>query len=138
MVDRLNTEFNFMQNALSLRSQRMEVLSTNIANADTPNYKARDFDFKTALLQATDAAAPGLAPPVLATTSERHIPGVGASMPGAGGNIQFRVPFQQSMDGNTVEMDVERVAFAENALQQQANISFVNARIRALNAALQN
>ncbi len=133
MIDRLDAEFNFLQNSLNLRQQRMELLSTNIANADTPNYKARDFDFRQALEKAVGAneAQPDT---VLTLTSARHIPArAGESLPLT---PQYRVPFQPSMDGNTVDMDAERMAFAENTMKQQASIQFVSARIKSLMTAL--
>lgn len=133
MIDRLDGEFNFVQKSLALRQQRMELLSTNIANADTPNYKARDFDFKQALEKAIGANG-ALPNTQLNLTSKRHIPAMGT------GPLQFapqyRTPFQASIDGNTVEMDVERMAFADNTMKQQASISFVTARIKSLMTAL--
>lgn len=134
MIDRLSNEFNFLQTSLGLRQQRMELLASNIANADTPNYKARDFDFRTALNQALGGPN-GLPPTKLTLTSERHIPAA------ATGPLffapQYRIPHQPSMDGNTVEMDVERMAFADNTLRQQSEISFLNGKIKSLMTALQ-
>lgn len=133
MIDRLGSEFQFLQTAVGLRQQRMELLATNIANADTPNYKARDFDFKQALEKAVGANG-ALPNTQLTLTSERHIPAM------ATGPLQFapqyRVPHQVSMDGNTVEMDVERMAFADNTMKQQASLHFVTSRIQSLTAAL--
>lgn len=133
MIDRLGSEFNFLQTAVSLRQQRMELLSSNIANADTPNYKARDFDFKLALEKAIgiNGALPNTQ---LTLTSKRHLPAMGAgSLPFS---PQFRVPYQASMDGNTVEMDVERMAFADNTMKQQASLQFVTSRIQGLMTAM--
>lgn len=133
MIDRLDAEFNFLQKSLGLRQQRMELLSSNIANADTPNYKARDFDFKMALEKAVGAngALPNTS---LTLTSSRHIPALGT------GPLQFapqyRVPHQATVDGNTVEMDVERVAFADNTMKQQASIHFVSSRVKSMLTAL--
>lgn len=134
VIDRLNGDFEFLQTSLALRQKRMELLATNISNADTPNYKARDFNFKDALTQAMGAPG-GLPSTQLKLTSERHIPGA------ARGPLhfqpQYRVPHQPSMDGNTAEMDVERMAFADNTLRQQSEISFVSAKIKSLMTALQ-
>lgn len=138
MINRLNSEFKTLQTSLELREQRQQLLSSNIANADTPNYKARDFDFTAALKQATGMGPNTLPAPALAMTSDRHIPGVGVEQSGLNPNVQYRTPYQQAMDGNTVEMDVERVAFAENTLQTQSNITFINARFKSLMAALQS
>jgi flagellar basal-body rod protein FlgB len=134
VIDRLNGEFALLQTSLALRQQRMELLATNISNADTPNYKARDFNFKDALTQALGGQG-GLPPTQLALTSERHIPGQ------ARGTLlfqpQYRIPHQPSLDGNTVEMDTERMAFADNTLHQQSDITFVSAKIKNLMSALQ-
>jgi flagellar basal-body rod protein FlgB len=133
VIDRLGSEFSFLQTAVALRQQRMELLSTNIANADTPNYKARDFDFRQTLEKAMgiDGALPNTH---LTLTSERHLPAMGAGA--VPFTPQFRVPYQVSMDGNTVEMDVERMAFADNTMKQQASLHFVTSRIQGLMTAL--
>jgi len=124
-----------MQTALALRQRRMELLATNIANADTPNYKARDFDFKQALADAMGISNGPLPPPKLTLTSERHIPGEGFG--GTNFSPKYRIPYQTSMDGNTVEMDIERLAFADNTTQQQAGLNFVSSDIQRLMSALQ-
>lgn len=98
----------FLENVLYLRSQRQAVLAANIANADTPNYKARDFNFKDALQQATGA----LAPLKLGANSTGHLPGVTTK---STADLLFRTPSQPSLDGNTVEMNAERAEFALNA-----------------------
>ena len=103
MLDRLNEDFRFFQQ--SLRAQRQEVLSSNIANADTPNYKARDFDFRTAMQTAMEGSK-RLADTSLTLTSARHIPAKAVSQGPT--DLLYRLPYQPSMDGNTVEMDVER------------------------------
>ena len=111
--------------ALRMRAYRHEVLSGNIANADTPNYKAVDFDFAAALqreLRGLNQAAPGLA-----QTHERHFAGrVGASHP----ELMFRVPVQPSVDGNTVDPDLERSQFVKNALMTEATISLLSGSIK--------
>ncbi|ASK34814.1 flagellar basal body rod protein FlgB [Alcanivorax sp. N3-2A] len=136
MIDQLSAALNFHQEALNLRAERQKVLAANIANADTPNYKARDFDFASELSQAMDsgrANADGLA---LATTSARHIP---ASLPSSSGvrDLLYRVPEQPSLDGNTVDMNRERVQFADNAVRYQAALSLLNGRIQGLKSAMQ-
>ena len=133
MIDRLDKEFDFAQKSLALRQQRMELLAANIANADTPHYKARDVDFKSAMEKAmsADFNLPGTE---LALTSPRHIPGAANAQ--LSFSPQYRVPFQASLDGNTVEMDAERMAFADNTMKQQASIGFTSGRIRSLMTAL--
>ena len=101
MIDKLDASLRFHQDALRLRSQRQDLLSANIANSDTPHYKARDFDFTAALSQAMDRGASGAG--ALALTSRGHMPNGRAP---AEAELQYRQPLQSSMDGNTVEMDV--------------------------------
>jgi flagellar basal-body rod protein FlgB len=140
MMNKLDAALRFHQDALSLRAQRQEVLSTNIAHADTPNYKARDFDFGQALAQAVErgqggAGAQGTS---LLTTSARHIGGHAAASAAPGhSELLYRTPTQSSMDGNTVEMDAERVQFADNAARYEANLTVMSAKIKSLLAAAQ-
>lgn len=116
--------------ALDVRARRGEVLASNIANADTPNYKARDFDFARALRGAQGARA-GLS---LALTSAKHLSQSHAS---AGAiDLQYRVPVQASIDGNTVEMDTELAQFSDNALRMQADLTFLSSRLRSLQIAI--
>ena len=100
--------------ALEVRAQRMGVLASNIANASTPGFKARDVDFRQALASATSSDVDG---------------GVSAA-------TKYRVPNQPSLDGNTVELSQEQTAFAENAVQYQTTLSFLNGRISQLTRAL--
>ncbi|AXJ95335.1 MULTISPECIES: flagellar basal body rod protein FlgB [unclassified Sphingomonas] len=100
--------------ALEVRSQRMGVLASNIANASTPGFKARDIDFQSALASVEgDTAAQGI-----------------------GQATKYRVPLQTSMDGNTVDLSQEQTAFAENAIQYQTTLSFLNGRISQITRAL--
>jgi len=117
-------------NALDVRVQRSEVLASNIANADTPNYKARDFDF-VAALRGAQAGKGDLG---LLRTSARHLAQAQASALPV--NLQYRVPVQASIDGNTVEMDTELAQFSDNALRMQADITFLNGRLRSLQTAI--
>lgn len=137
MLGKLDDYLRFQETALALRAQRQEILASNIANADTPNYKARDFDFQGALQDAlTKQSSP---PGVLATTNARHIPrGTpdGNTLPD-GTQIQYRTPTQNTVDGNTVDMDVERAQFADNALRYEAGVTVLNQQIRAMLAAVQ-
>ncbi|SSW72968.1 flagellar basal body rod protein FlgB [Achromobacter agilis] len=134
MLDRLNEDFRFFQQSLGLRAQRQEVLSSNIANADTPNYKARDFDFKTAMANAMDGTM-RLPDTSLALTSARHIPAKAVSQGPT--ELLYRLPYQPSMDGNTVDMDIERVQFADNTLHYQSTMQMLSGRIRTMMAAIQ-
>lgn len=133
MLDRLDSELNFNRNALNLRSYRQELLASNIANADTPHFKARDIDFKSALTDVMAGRADGSLS--LARTSDRHLAGADENRYGAA--VQYRTEYQGAVDGNTVNMDVERSAFAENAVQTEALITFVRDQFQQMNTALQ-
>src|SRR5690606_36377861 len=120
MFDRIGENFEFNQTAISLRQQRQEVLAANIANADTPHYKARDFVFSKALQEAMGGEGSMRLPGTeLNLTSARHIPAKAAAKGAA--ELLYRQPFQPSLDGNTVDMDVERVQFADNTARYQAD-----------------
>ena len=116
------------EQALKFRAHRNEVLSSNIANADTPNYKARDFDFASVL---KGASGDGIR---LQQTSARHMQPADSMT--AGGKLLYRVPSQPTLDGNTVETDVEQAAFAENAVQYRASLAFLDGQIRGLRYAI--
>jgi flagellar basal-body rod protein FlgB len=116
------------ERALQFRAQRNEVLSSNIANADTPNYKARDLDFGQVLKGATQQSLN------LKTTSDLHKQAWGMNRQGA--HTLYRVPTQPSLDGNTVSTDVEQAQFAENALQYRASLAFLDGSIRTLRMAI--
>ena len=118
--------------ALNLRTQRHQVLASNIANADTPNYKARDFDFSRAMQNAMAGRvnAGGIG---LAQTSRSHLAG-GAGTGAA--EMQFRKETQSAVDGNTVDMDVERAQIAENALQYQILTQLIGDKFKGLRNAM--
>ena len=132
MLDQLNASFNFMQQSLSLHAQRQEVLSANIANADTPNYKARDFDFSSQLDAALQDSQPSMGSArTLAVTSPGHLAGT-ASSAIEDPQLGYRIPAQSSLDGNTVDMDMERVNFAENSLHYQADLQMLTNHIHSM------
>ena len=119
--------------ALNVQSKRMEVLADNLANVDTPNYKARDIDFRAALAQAGSPDA-GLA---LTTTSPGHVGGATADGdPTASGALKYRVPLAPSLDGNTVDAQLEQSAFADNTVRYQATLTFLSARLKSLMTAI--
>ena len=131
MAGRLDDVLGFHEASLRLRAQRQQVLASNLANADTPNYKARDIDFKKALASALGAASGTVG---MKQSHSAHLPGnLALSMPEA----VPRIAAQNSLDGNTVDMDVERAAFAENALQYEVSVSLANSKIKGLMAVLQ-
>ncbi|MES2150408.1 MAG: flagellar basal body rod protein FlgB [Pseudomonadota bacterium] len=137
MIGKLDDYLRFNEAALSLRSSRQQVLASNIANADTPNYKARDFDFSSALQSVLARTTPPAG--VLATSDPAHVAvagGAGDSTPD-GTPLQYRGRIQGAVDGNTVDMDVERNQFADNAIRYEAGITMINMQIRGLMAAIQ-
>ena len=116
------------ERALNFRAQRNEVLASNIANADTPNYKARDLDFSAALKNdRSDTMS-------LKTTSALHRQAWSETQ--QSGDLKYRTPTQPSLDGNTVESDVEQAAFAENAIQYRASLAFVDGYFRSMRFAI--
>jgi len=130
--------------ALSLEAKRNELLAANLANVDTPNYKARDIDFKAAMAAASGnaAAAPGTtlamspanaaAQPSASVTSATDSTG-GALDPAV---LKYRVPMAPSLDGNTVDEQLEQSAFAENSVRYQATLTFLNSKLRDLMTAI--
>lgn len=134
MIDKLDAALSFNREALNLRAQRQEVLAANIAHADTPNYKARDFDFASRLTQAVEQGRQSQSF-ALVTTSSRHMAGEAKAMPDQ--DLLYRVPSQSSIDGNSVEMDAERINFADNALRYESNLTVIGAKIKTLLAAVQ-
>lgn len=133
MTSSIDGMFRFQQAALNLRAARQELMASNIANVDTPNYKAKDIDFASALQGALTGSGQKL--PV-AVTSSQHLAGTsGESVMGA--PVMYRKPLQPSADGNTVDMDVERAQFADNALRYEASLTFVTNDVKNVLAALQ-
>lgn len=127
----LDNIFGIHEQALKLSAKRAEIIANNLANADTPNYKAKDVDFDS-LLQNYKSKGAG-------TVEKSHAGHVGA--PGSSGvmsglEVMYRVPLQPSADGNTVESAVEQMNYAENAMRYQASIRFLDGRIKGLLSAL--
>lgn len=113
--------------ALKLRARRLEMIASNLANADTPNYKARDLDFRAALQHATQQGGVQMQ-----RTNAAHFGPAANGMP----ETLYRVPSQPSLDGNTVDPQLEQAAFSQNAIQYQASLDFLNSRFRSLRTAL--
>ena len=132
MASKIDNALSFQQQALGLRAQRQQILAGNIANADTPHYKARDFDFSAALKEAVAGRSSGNL--ALTTTAAAHLPG---SVQESSARLLYRNPVQPSADGNTVDMDVERSQFADNTLKYQADLTFINSRVKSMLAVLQ-
>ena len=130
MLDKLDAEFAFGRQALDVRAYRQELLSSNIANSDTPGYKARDIDFRAAMASAGSADATVK----LATTNAGHLsidPNTEASA-----NLKYRTPLAPSLDGNTVDAQQEQAAFADNTVRYQATLTFLSARFKGLMTAI--
>jgi len=136
MLNGLDDFFATRMAALGLRAQRSEALAANVANADTPNYKARDFDFPSALQSALSRSPTSAQSVVLTRTSARHLPG--GNHGGGVTNLQYRNPAQASIDGNTVDLDVELGQFSDNSIRYQADLTFLSNQIRQLQQAIAN
>ncbi len=121
--------FGIHETALLLHGQRLSVLANNLANADTPGFKARDIDFAAVLSQTdTGSALP------LAVTSPGHLATNAGGAESA--DLKYRNPYQASLDGNTVETPVEQAAFSENNVRYQASLGFINSQIAELQFAI--
>jgi flagellar basal-body rod protein FlgB len=126
MIPKLTASLDFHGQALMLRAERQRLIAGNIANADTPGFKARDFDFASALRAATapmgGATAPG--------------EGVAQGVLQPGGRpaplLRYALPAQTNLDSNSVDMDRERAAFAHNATQYEATLRFINGNVRTM------
>lgn len=132
MISKLDKTLNFHQQALGLRAARQELLAGNIANADTPNFKAKDIDFSSVLREKLSSTTTAT---TLSTTSPMHIGSNKGN--GIGSNILYRVPLQPSADGNTVDMDAERTRFADNSIKYDASLTFISGQFRNLLTAIQ-
>jgi flagellar basal-body rod protein FlgB len=129
-MTKIDDMFNFHQSALRLRAQRQEIIASNIANADTPNYKAKDINFAKALNEAVAASSEvkgGSAAQLNSTKTSDPAP------------VQYRSAITQaSVDGNSVDSEVERNSFIDNALRYEASVGMVNSDIKDMLAVLQN
>lgn len=128
MLNRLTDTLNFHGQALSLRSERQRLLASNIANADTPGYVARDMNFAQALREATGASTNGAA--ALATSKAGHLPGNAGARGEA--NLLYANVSQTNLDRNTVDMDRERANFADNSVKYEATLRFINGNVRTM------
>lgn len=124
MIARLTEGLDFQGQALMLRAERQRVIASNIANADTPGYQARDFDFAATLRAATGSsgAGNGIAQGVMQQPN--------ASGARATPVLRYAVPSQTSLDNNSVDMDRERAAFADNAVKYESTLRFINGTLK--------
>lgn len=140
-MNAIDSMLDFQASALRLRGERERVIASNIANADTPGYKARDFDFGKALAEATGTAAAraGAAPVPVAATQPGHIGYTGSTAATTSLSttaLAYRAPNQASLDGNSVEIDVERAKFAENTIRYEAALRFLGGNIKSMQTAI--
>lgn len=131
MTKSIDNAFAFQEKALTLRSYRQQLLASNIANADTPNYKAKDIDFAKTLQQAKSAVNGSIE---LVTTSSGHIEGRAPAVMGA--KPMYRSSVQPSIDGNTVDMNIEQAQFSDNSLHYMTTLQFINSKIKDVSYAL--
>jgi flagellar basal-body rod protein FlgB len=133
VIDKLDHAFRFYQDAANLRAHRQQLIASNIANADTPQYKARDINFK----EAMEGALTGRRGVILVTSAPNHIASSAGAGVAAGQQLLYRTAVQGSVDGNTVDMDVERNQFADNAIHYEVNLTFISDQIRQMRTAIQ-
>jgi flagellar basal-body rod protein FlgB len=129
MLNRLTDSLDLQGQALQLRSERQRLIASNIANADTPGYVARDMDFAKTLRAATGSL------PAASTMATSHAGHIGADAPGLSGglvasDLLYATASQSSIDRNTVDMDRERASFADNAIKYEATLRFINSNVR--------
>ncbi|MEJ2576344.1 MAG: flagellar basal body rod protein FlgB [Gammaproteobacteria bacterium] len=127
---KLDDAFSLYEHTVKLRARRAEVLAANMANADTPGYRARDFDFRQVLERQT----PQVAPVRLVSTHAAHLDGGRELVSPA--QLKYRIPQQPTLDGNTVEVEVEQAQFSKNAMAYQASLRFLDGRIKSLKSAI--
>jgi len=127
MKSPLDQIFSFNQSALALRAERQQLIASNIANADTPNFKARDLDFKAVFAEINDSSRQ------MAATHRRHYPVGEAS---GTDPMRYRVPFNTAFDGNTVELSVEQAHYGKAASDYQATLTFLENRVSSIRKAL--
>jgi len=124
--------FGIHERALQVRTDRGEVLANILANEDTPNFKARDVDFRKAISDAQEELS--TSKPDMVRTNARHIEGFAEITTES--FLKYRMPTQPSLDGNTVETHIEKAKFMENAMQQQATLEFLDGKISGIRGAL--
>ena len=125
-MDTIKDQLSFYSSALQLRGKRNNILASNIANAATPNFKARDLDFDTELKRINKIGN-------IQTTNNSHFASIQKRI---GKDSVFRLPIHPSLDGNTVEMAVEQMQFSENVMRYQTTLSFLNNKISGLRSAI--
>jgi flagellar basal-body rod protein FlgB len=140
MLNRLTAHIDFQSQALMLRSERQRLIASNIANADTPGYQARDFDFASALRNATQVARANAGAPMnqLGTPIARGASGLDSAPRTTDPVLNYAAPAQTNLDSNTVDMDRERASFADNAVRYEATLRFINGQLRTMQDAIKS
>ena len=133
MLNRLTDALDFQAQALNLRSERQRLIASNIANADTPGYVARDMNFAQALRNATGNAQPAA---TLAASQPGHIGGSGSLPGGTFSTLMYAAPSQTNLDRNTVDMDRERASFADNTVKYEATLRFIGSQVKTTLSAI--
>lgn len=131
MLEQLTARLDFQSQALLLRAQRQQVIASNIANADTPGYVARDFDFAKALQGATGTTAGA----TVATSDARHIR-LGSTRVSGQPDMAYTVQTQPSQDGNSVDLDRERANFVDNSIRYESTLRFINGHVKTMLSAI--
>jgi flagellar basal-body rod protein FlgB len=135
MINRLTSSLDFQSQALTLRADRQRLIASNIANADTPGYVARDFNFAQALQQATGSGGGGFKLGENAALAAQRSGGPGK---GREPRLIYAAPSQTNLDGNSVDMDRERASFVDNALKYESTLRFINSSVKATLDAMKN
>ena len=130
----MESVFGIHEHALEVRRERQNILANNLANADTPNFKARDLDWRKEMAAAQDDLDLGMFKPDLQRTNVRHIDGFAEAS--TDNFLKYRMPTQPALDGNTVETNIEKAQFQENAIQYQVTLEAINGKIRGIRGAL--
>ncbi|MDO9437966.1 flagellar basal body rod protein FlgB [Hydrogenophaga sp.] len=133
MLEQMTGRLDFHANALLLRSQRQQVIASNIANADTPGYVARDFDFAAALKNASGMQSGGATTGVTHTNAQHmNLGGKTAGQP----DLAYTVQTQPSQDGNSVDLDRERASFVDNSVRYESTLRFINGHVKTMLSAI--
>ena len=132
MLNRITDALDFQAQALSLRSERQRLIASNIANADTPGYVAREMDFAQALREATGSGRPAA---TLVASQPGHI-GASAAQGLTVSTLRYAAPSQTNLDRNTVDMDRERASFADNTIKYEATLRFIGAQVKTTLSAI--
>lgn len=134
MLDKMTSRLDFQSNALVLRAERQRMIASNIANADTPGYVARDIDFSATLRAATSGPSPLQA---ASTTHDKHMPLTARTGSLAAPGLGYSVQAQPNLDNNTVDLDRERANFVDNAVRYEATLRFINGQAKGMLSAIQ-